>query len=168
MKAERWAKRLGHFRNGLAAVGVLAGVLWWVSVWWTVFLGSQFGDGIGIKGGSAFYLWTGQDARTWAVANAEVPVRPVWKWHASERRVPLEWDVFTYSSSTSPRGTRSLFSVPLWLISLLCGGLAGFVWYVESRPEKGCCSTCGYDRRGGTRSERCPECGSVEEPRSEG
>ena len=63
-------------------------------------------------------------------------------------------------SGVLPRGGRVLIVVPLWVI---CAGVAIVIVApaIKRRPRAGHCRQCGYDLRGSSGSERCPECGTV-------
>jgi hypothetical protein len=61
------------------------------------------------------------------------------------------------------------FVFPVWAGLVAAGGLwvrAGLSWYRHTlrarwRNARGLCANCGYDLRGTSDAERCPECGHV-------
>lgn len=149
--------RLGAFRS--LASCILISLAWLVSLRWTVFVMAQFGDSIGLKGGTVWFLWTSDGLRKQLSAATGSSVELTWDVYGSERKTPMQWWVPLHIS----RAGRSQICLPIWPFALLTCGATVYLWRLRRRrPPPGDCAKCGYDRTGLSPQTSCPECGGKE------
>lgn len=144
---------------GCLTITAISAALWTTSLRWTAFWMTQFGDTAGIRPSNIFYIWTSHELREELVESADgsMATEPIWKWHCSTRRIPMEWwpPVFY---SRHPTG-RAIITVHLGVPFAV--GLVGAFFarrWLRRHPRPGQCPTCGYSTIG-LPAEICPECG---------
>lgn len=144
-------------RWALTGLSLLLVAAWLVSARWTVFIMAQFGDTIGLKAGTVFYLWTSPGLRAQQNRSNGVPLTLDWDFYCSRRKTALEWFPGLHYTSAG----RSIITVPIWSIGLPLSLVAGALWWSHAhRTRPGHC-VCGYDLSGTPAGSACPECGWV-------
>lgn len=155
--ARRMALLRAATRLSLAAA-LLCVILWCLSLRWTAFCITQFGDNVGFKGGVVFASWTQSARRDAMSASQGLPRTLSWEWTATRRRTPIEW-LPPLTAASFDGSYRGIF-LPLWLLAgVALAGAAASAFPLRRLRLAGCCRRCGYPRAGLAPDTACPECG---------
>jgi hypothetical protein len=121
------------------------------------------GGRIGCGSGSVWVCWF--DLPTLATMQRGTPMPPTPRGITFVRpqSAPMVWWP-RYNSLGTPPYYWGL-EIPLWVLVALGAVPTGLLWWAEvrrrRRPLAGRCLSCGYDRSGLSKEDKCPECGTV-------
>ena len=136
------ARRRSRARWLLGAGLVVLLAFWFVSRWWTFFLGVPNGPFGAFHAGTIMVGYG----------------RPNGWYNGVRRWNPRVWNWLPRGGVND--GSVQVYAfVPIWMVAVPLGGAIIWSWRREAALPGDPCSRCGYDRSGLTAGSVCPECG---------